>query len=57
MDYAIKFLRGKIHELEIEKRVWIKEGQPDIVKEINSQIYSVKEAIIILNEVYVPNGN
>jgi hypothetical protein len=51
LHYATKCLVDKINDLEIEKRVWIKQGHKDVVKKINYEIDSLKKVTIIHSEI------
>ena len=49
MNYAIKMLKTKKAELEIEKRIW--SGKPNIIRKITKEIKSLDEALLALNPI------
>jgi hypothetical protein len=53
LDFALHILTSKLHELKIEKRMWINQQKNQyidsgIFERIDYEIASLKEAIIIL---------
>ena len=51
MEFAITTLKFKLHDLQVEKRMWNKQvKRKDLFERIDYEINSIKRAIKFLNE-------